>query len=153
MQKKSHINVFFSLLFLCASANASYEDKDMTKAFIETHNEELKVIEEIYNEPVPKSFFWDVFIKPKNGKFVAIGTGEYACQKYYISLEKSWLGNYSLNFREQDIAENGKQFMFSYASECLKAAYYNFSKQKEIMTQKKQEGDIRLNEKFTLPSK
>lgn len=141
--------IILAFLVVGAIASDKYEDKDMTKEFVNKHYKELQVIDEFYTERNPKILrFWDLFIKPKNGSFAEFYTGD-ACHQYYISLEKSLFGNYSLEFKKQDIAENGKQKMFLYASECLEAIHYNFFRLQKINAKKAQEQNDRLNQKFT----
>jgi|GEM_PF-2608599 len=144
--------ITFISLLLIGCEKRLYEDKDMTKAFIENHQQELAVVEEFTNSKTFQPYF-TMFITPKGGG--TIETGMAHCS-HTIFLEKNLFGSYSLLFEKKDISENGKNAMFQNAEKCLLEAIrlfiLNKEQKKSALTLSKDQ-NVRLNEKFVLQSK
>lgn len=139
------------IAFICLLLNGCekrlYEDKDMTKAFIENHQKELAVVEEFTNTKTFKPYF-TMFVTPKGEDKIEIVMAN--CS-HTIFLDKNLFGSYSLLFEKKDIIENGKNIMFQNAEKCLSEVVrmVTLNKEQNKSALSKDQND-RLNEKFTL---
>jgi len=150
-----YAGIFDSIPVIESAHDNPYEDKDMTKAFVEENKEKLQVVIDfkIYRKParppVNQSYI-DSSYRPN--KFFSIFRTKSSslpieCDKY-ITLDKT-LGSYSLIFKKSDVINFGKKEMYCYANKCFDVIYQNEVADKEYEEKMKNYVEPALAEKFT----
>lgn len=139
--------IAFCVTFLVGCGDNTFEDKDMTQAFIQKYQNELNIIEEFENTRTYKGAYpegFDLSYKPKGESYI---DEKYVNCNDVISLKKQFFGNYSLSFREEDIVKYGKTIMFQKAEECFVLVVSRCQRDRKSDELRNE----RLNEKFVLP--
>lgn len=144
--------ITFISLLLIGCEETLYEDKEMTKSFVESHRKELNIVEEFDNT---KTFqpYYTMFITQKSGEIIKTNMAN--CS-HTIFFRKSLFGSYSLLFEKKDIIKNGKNVMFQNTEQCLLEAVHFKVQNDQVQKNRlkiQEEENKQLNQKFVLQSK